>query len=94
MRIFTAPPSSTGRKPYHVVQPNCLQRVDQWFVANVWLWEGDTFPQPPLRGAGVCQETCRDFGHMQMGFGACVNAAETAFIQGVDLYGEQVCRRP
>lgn len=41
---------------------------------------------------GVCQETCRDFGHMQMGFGACVNAAETAYIQGVDLYSEQAER--
>lgn len=41
---------------------------------------------------GVCQETCRDFGHMQMGFGACINAAETARIQGIDLYGEQAAR--
>ena len=28
---------------------------------------------------GVCQETCRDFGHMQMGLGGCVAAAATAF---------------
>jgi hypothetical protein len=42
--------------------------------------------------SGVCQETCRDFGHLSMGFGAAVNAAETAFIQGIDLYGEQAMR--
>lgn len=41
---------------------------------------------------GVCQETCRDFGHMQMGFAACVNAAATAFTQGVDLFAEQAPR--
>lgn len=36
----------------------------------------------------VCQETCRDFGHMQMGLAAMVNTAETAFHQGVDIYDE------
>jgi hypothetical protein len=34
---------------------------------------------------GVCQETCRDLGHMQMGFGAFINGAKTATIQGDDL---------
>eukprot|EP00029_Vermamoeba_vermiformis_P004534 TRINITY_DN1507_c0_g1_i1.p1 TRINITY_DN1507_c0_g1~~TRINITY_DN1507_c0_g1_i1.p1 ORF type:complete len:218 (-),score=48.68 TRINITY_DN1507_c0_g1_i1:183-836(-) len=37
---------------------------------------------------GLCQETCRDFGHMQMGLAAMVNTAETAFHQGVDIYNE------
>lgn len=41
---------------------------------------------------GVCQETCRDFGHMQMGFGAAINTAETAYIQGVDLYAKEMDR--
>jgi hypothetical protein len=35
---------------------------------------------------GLCQETCRDFLHTQLGFGAAINAAETALQQGVDLY--------
>ena len=35
---------------------------------------------------GVCQETCRDLGHVQLGFATLVNTAETAFIHGVDLY--------
>jgi hypothetical protein len=38
---------------------------------------------------GVGQETCRDFGHQEWGLTAGVHAAETAYQQGVDLYGEQ-----
>ena len=41
---------------------------------------------------GVAQETCRDFGHTAMGFNAAFHAAETARIQGVDLWGEQKTR--
>jgi hypothetical protein len=41
---------------------------------------------------GVCQETCRDLGHMQMGLASALNTAETARIQGVDLYGESLDR--
>ena len=39
--------------------------------------------------SGMTQETCRDMSHPLMGLGAMVNAAETARLQGVDLYGEQ-----
>jgi len=35
---------------------------------------------------GHCQETCRDEGHTTYGLAAALNAAETAFIQGTDLY--------
>ena len=38
---------------------------------------------------GLSQETCRDLGHVQYGLAAILNAAETARIQGVDLYGEE-----
>jgi hypothetical protein len=38
---------------------------------------------------GLAQETCRDFLHTQLGFGAAINAAETALQQGVDLYGAE-----
>jgi hypothetical protein len=41
---------------------------------------------------GLAQETCRDFGHTAMGFNAAFHAAETARIQGVDLWGEQKTR--
>jgi chitodextrinase len=38
---------------------------------------------------GMTQETCRDMSHTVMGLEAMVNAAETARLQGIDLYGEQ-----
>lgn len=41
---------------------------------------------------GLSQETCRDLGHTQYGLAAIINAAETAYIQGVDLYAEQADR--
>jgi hypothetical protein len=41
---------------------------------------------------GVSQETCRDFEHIQYGMAGMINAAETARIQGVDLYSEQAKR--
>ena len=39
--------------------------------------------------SGMTQETCRDMSHPMEGLGAMVNAAETARLQGVDLYGQQ-----
>jgi hypothetical protein len=41
---------------------------------------------------GVGQETCRDLGHLQYGFAAMINAAETARLQGVDLYAAEQAR--
>ncbi len=41
---------------------------------------------------GTCQETCRDMDHVQYGLAAMMNGAETARIQGVDLYREQAQR--
>jgi hypothetical protein len=42
---------------------------------------------------GLCQETRRDYGHhMQEGLVSAVNAAEIAFHQGLDLYGENETR--
>jgi len=38
---------------------------------------------------GVAQETCRDFGHTQYGLAATLNAASTAYAQGVDLFGSE-----
>ncbi len=36
--------------------------------------------------SGVTQETCRDLGHTFLGVVALTNAAETAYIQGTDLF--------
>jgi hypothetical protein len=50
----------------------------------------DTFWYDPGKYVdGLGQETCRDFGHLQLGFAAMIDAAETARIQGVDLYAEE-----
>ena len=38
---------------------------------------------------GLCQETCRDYGHhLQLGLASAVNGAEIAFHQGIDLYAD------
>ena len=41
---------------------------------------------------GLAQETCRDLGHVQYGLAGIINAAETARLQGVDLYGSEAPR--
>jgi len=48
------------------------------------FWYGQT-----MYVDGLGQETCRDLWHLQMGFSSMINAAETARIQGVDLYSEE-----
>jgi hypothetical protein len=50
-------------------------------------WQGqDTFVD------GLAQETCRDFGHTGWGLLAATHVAETARIQGLDLYAEMRTR--
>ena len=41
---------------------------------------------------GLGQETCRDLRHLQYGLAGIINSAETAHLQGVDLYGEEAER--
>jgi len=41
---------------------------------------------------GVSQETCRDFGHLSYGLASTFNVAETALLQGVDLYTPHAAR--
>jgi hypothetical protein len=38
---------------------------------------------------GHSQETCRDLAHVSMGLSSIANVAETARIQGLDLYGSE-----
>jgi hypothetical protein len=40
----------------------------------------------------VSQETCRDFGHVAYGLASTFNVAETALIQGVDLFSPNLKR--
>ena len=59
-------------------------------VLALWYWPsttvgGVTKPKYPLVN-GVSQETCRDFNHVSLGITSMADAAETAWIQGLDLY--------
>lgn len=56
----------------------------------IGYWKNPTAAVP--WPSGLEQETGRDPWHMTMGFGAAINACETARLQGVDLYGEQQTR--
>ena len=38
---------------------------------------------------GLCQESCRDVAHVELGYMTLVNTAETAWHQGVDLYADE-----
>jgi hypothetical protein len=56
-------------------------------AALVRYWYGQKNPVE-----GQAQETCRDLGHTGWGLSAAVHVAETARIQGLDLYAEQQTR--
>jgi hypothetical protein len=53
-------------------------------------WYGQTVFNASVDG--VAQETCRDLGHTQYGLAGLANAAATAAIQGVDLFGDAADR--
>jgi hypothetical protein len=48
--------------------------------------------QPTNYPAGIEGETCRDPAHMAGGFGPTIATAETARLQGINLYGEEASR--
>jgi hypothetical protein len=68
--------------PGPVLPPNALLESAQW--GN----KGHTTPFVD----GLLQESMRDAHHANMGFSSIVNAAETAWQQGLDLYAEQGAR--
>lgn len=62
----------------------------QWLDNKAKACQTDPVKDPGGRFQnGQAQETCRDLGHTSMGLGGIINTAETAWIQGEDLYGEQ-----
>jgi len=79
----TFPGSPSGNSPTNTCGPTCRQ-------ATLSLWNGQTVFDSVV--SGVTQETCRDLGHAQYGMGATFNAAETAYIQGTDLYAAEASR--
>lgn len=52
----------------------------------------DLWRNPQRLVDGMTMETCRDQAHTSMGLAAMVNAAETALIQGVNLYALEMNR--
>jgi len=61
-----------------------------WLDNKTHACETDPKTDPHLTFQnGQSEETCRDFLHTSMGLSGIVNTAETAWIQGLDLYGEQ-----
>jgi hypothetical protein len=71
--------SSDGAQP---VPPPGGNKTTPAALATYWYNPGKYLD-------GLGQETCRDFAHLTLGFAAMINAAETARIQGIDLYSEE-----
>jgi hypothetical protein len=76
--IYLASDGPTPVPPHHIYS-STSQLLNYWFKPNKYI-------------SGLQGETLRDLSHMAMGLGAMANGAETARIQGVDLYGEQRAR--
>jgi hypothetical protein len=75
--------TADGPQPPPNPQPNCdPQPYCEWY--NQTIFNSSV--------SGVCQETCRDMGHMQMGLAAFVNGAATAELQGVPLFSQHAPR--
>ncbi|MDZ3993125.1 alginate lyase family protein [Pseudomonas sp. Teo4] len=72
--------------------------TDGWRpVDATWCTRSDSriaahWHSPKAFVTGLSQETCRDLAHTAMGLAAIVNVAETARLQGIDLYAEQQYR--
>ncbi len=70
----------TGDGPLPHPPPNGTKDTPEELIK---YWQGQT-----TFVDGLAQETCRDFGHTGWGLQAATHVAETARLQGVDLYAE------
>ncbi len=70
------PPPNTNWAKPSITYDNMLS---YWFGATTFM-------------SGMEGETCRDISHTVFGFEAAANGAETARLQGIDLWGEQKTR--
>jgi hypothetical protein len=82
---------SDGKKPILVPESQALQNSNPNWGIEGYLWFNHNRSNRLSKryANGMSQETCRDFGHVALGFAGMINAAETAYIQGVDLYKEE-----
>lgn len=74
---------SDGPRP---VKPYGTTKFDNTASFNTYWYDPQVWPE------GLAQETCRDFGHTQMGLAAMANTAEIALHQGIDLYAGEADR--
>jgi hypothetical protein len=73
----SGPLGALGTAPQVCITPDwCPNTPDSWLGPTTYL-------------DGISQESCRDLNHVQYGLSAMIDAAETARIQGVDLYSEE-----
>ncbi len=85
----------------HALFDQTVARWQRWVPAYFYNFELDgphpvMLPEGPAdwngqthfdaHTSGVTQESCSDTQHVQIALAATINAAETAYIQGVDLY--------
>ena len=68
----------TSDGPYPVSVPGTGNTLDQ--IIKYW------YKQTIFNVSGIAQETCRDLGHTSLGISAMAHVAETARIQGIDLW--------
>ena len=85
---------SDGAKPLLVPESQIKHDTDPNWGIESYLWFNKNRNSNLVKryGNGMAQETCRDFGHVALAFSGMINAAETALIQGVDLYKEEQTR--
>ncbi|MCY1032496.1 DNRLRE domain-containing protein [Corallococcus sp. BB11-1] len=88
------------RETYHLASDGAapISAPDQRNADGSWKsgsllssWRGQT-EFGTARVNGISMEACRDFGHATMSIASISQAAETALLQGVDLYAEQEAR--
>ncbi len=71
---------SRSRDYFYLTSDGARNDMEFWFNPTQWV-------------NGLTQETCRDNGHhAQFGMASAFHAAETAWNQGVDVYGENTDR--
>jgi hypothetical protein len=75
----------TSDGPY----PVAARGVKNTKAAVVKYW----FGQSSFPVSGITQETCRDFAHPSYGISSISHVAETAFIQGINLWTTNVGTR-
>lgn len=82
--------ASDGAEP--IPAPDQRAASGRWKTGTlVGAWKGQV-EFGTARVNGVSYEACRDFGHATMSIASLSQTAETAFIQGVDLYAEEADR--